>query len=342
MAMASLDLFARVALTSIPQARRRVRTGVADTTPTPIWRSFSACAIARKTVEAHVAITESTAPPYLTTLIAMSTGVHPDLVDDQPDAGQAARGQRPQERQSVGTLVTAGGGDLHPEHGPLAGRTDADRDERGHAHHPTTVPDLVVEGIERDVRMAARLEWAEAKGVGGQPVYDRVEAKHEGPARGEYYVGAGHSHPDASPTPSKTDCRQIAKFTVDPSLVCPHPVMIVVGGDPEDDWNLAVVAVVDGTIIEHLHDNAVPTLAPSAASSVAPQRTLESLTDYLPDYLPLQTATRRYPVEEWRAPQSTSRAWGMEPTLGFEPRTCCLRNSCSTAELCRPEGEYRP
>jgi hypothetical protein len=31
---------------------------------------------------------------------------------------------------------------------------------------------------------------------------------------------------------------------------------------------------------------------------------------------------------------------GVEPTLGFEPRTCCLRNSCSTAELCRPEREY--
>ena len=25
----------------------------------------------------------------------------------------------------------------------------------------------------------------------------------------------------------------------------------------------------------------------------------------------------------------------MEPTLGLEPRTCCLRNSCSTTELCR-------
>src|SRR5262245_41450121 len=25
----------------------------------------------------------------------------------------------------------------------------------------------------------------------------------------------------------------------------------------------------------------------------------------------------------------------LEPTLGFEPRTCCLRNSCSTTELCR-------
>jgi alkanesulfonate monooxygenase SsuD/methylene tetrahydromethanopterin reductase-like flavin-dependent oxidoreductase (luciferase family) len=32
---------------------------------------------------------------------------------------------------------------------------------------------------------------------------------------------------------------------------------------------------------------------------------------------------------------------GVEPTLGFEPRTCCLRNSCSTAELCRREREYR-
>src|SRR3954454_14144337 len=31
----------------------------------------------------------------------------------------------------------------------------------------------------------------------------------------------------------------------------------------------------------------------------------------------------------------------LEPTLGFEPRTCCLRNSCSTAELCRRAGEYR-
>ena len=39
-------------------------------------------------------------------------------------------------------------------------------------------------------------------------------------------------------------------------------------------------------------------------------------------------------------PNSRSKR-GVEPTLGFEPRTCCLRNSCSTAELCRPEHEYR-
>jgi hypothetical protein len=29
----------------------------------------------------------------------------------------------------------------------------------------------------------------------------------------------------------------------------------------------------------------------------------------------------------------------LEPTLGFEPRTCCLRNSCSTAELCRRDRD---
>ena len=31
----------------------------------------------------------------------------------------------------------------------------------------------------------------------------------------------------------------------------------------------------------------------------------------------------------------------VEPTLGLEPRTCCLRNSCSTTELCRRDREYR-
>ena len=30
---------------------------------------------------------------------------------------------------------------------------------------------------------------------------------------------------------------------------------------------------------------------------------------------------------------------GVEPTLGLEPRTCCLRNSCSTTELCRREAK---
>ena len=46
--------------------------------------------------------------------------------------------------------------------------------------------------------------------------------------------------------------------------------MIVVGGDPEGDWRLAVVAFVDGAIIELVDENAVVTVGPSAASSAAP------------------------------------------------------------------------
>ncbi len=38
----------------------------------------------------------------------------------------------------------------------------------------------------------------------------------------------------------------------------------------------------------------------------------------------------------WMVARDASFVLGkVEPTLGFEPRTCCLRNSCSTAELCR-------
>ena len=37
-------------------------------------------------------------------------------------------------------------------------------------------------------------------------------------------------------------------------------------------------------------------------------------------------------------PAGTCSCLEGEPTLGFEPRTCCLRNSCSTAELCRRGG----
>ncbi len=38
-------------------------------------------------------------------------------------------------------------------------------------------------------------------------------------------------------------------------------------------------------------------------------------------------------------PAGRLRFDSLEPTLGFEPRTCCLRNSCSTAELCRRAGD---
>ncbi len=34
--------------------------------------------------------------------------------------------------------------------------------------------------------------------------------------------------------------------------------------------------------------------------------------------------------------------FAMEPTVGFEPTTCCLRNSCSTTELGRRSHPAAP
>ena len=73
---------------------------------------------------------------------------------------------------------------------------------------------------------------------------------------GEYYIGEWHFHPYGSPKPSETDRRQIAEFAADHALMCPHPVMIVVGGDPVADWRLATVALVDGAIVELAEDAA--------------------------------------------------------------------------------------
>ena len=58
-------------------------------------------------------------------------------------------------------------------------------------------------------------------------------------------------------------------------------------------------------------------------------------TTFATTYPATQGGPRRTP--ETRNPPQLRRVscLPLEPTLGFEPRTCCLRNSCSTAELCR-------
>ena len=57
---------------------------------------------------------------------------------------------------------------------------------------------------------------------------------------GQYYVGEWHFHPYHSPNPSPTDRGQIKAFAADPSLACPRPVLIVVGGNPWDGPRLWV------------------------------------------------------------------------------------------------------
>jgi integrative and conjugative element protein (TIGR02256 family) len=65
------------------------------------------------------------------------------------------------------------------------------------------------------------------RGVAGLARRLRAEWKE-----GHYYVGEWHFHPSNSPEPSPTDRRQIADFAEDASLLCPRPVLMIVGGDP--------------------------------------------------------------------------------------------------------------
>ena len=49
----------------------------------------------------------------------------------------------------------------------------------------------------------------------------------------------------------------------------------------------------------------------------------------------LQRCGIRWPRDSQPQPAISERERELEPTRRFELRTCCLRNSCSTAELCR-------
>ena len=68
---------------------------------------------------------------------------------------------------------------------------------------------------------------------------------------GIYYVGEWHFHPFASAAPSDPDIRQTKRFAVDPHLVCPRPVLIIVGGNP-DDIATVTAGVMDEGSVRHL------------------------------------------------------------------------------------------
>ena len=61
--------------------------------------------------------------------------------------------------------------------------------------------------------------------------------------RGIYYVGEWHLHPSAAPDPSPMDIRQISEVSRDPDYRCPHPVLVVIGGNPQVEWSVAVQVI---------------------------------------------------------------------------------------------------
>lgn len=71
------------------------------------------------------------------------------------------------------------------------------------------------------------------RGVRGlQRKIDRLWRRNQG-----YYLGEWHFHPFGSPLPSPTDAGQMFEIAESEQYHCPEPVLLIIGGDPADEWS---------------------------------------------------------------------------------------------------------
>ncbi len=55
-----------------------------------------------------------------------------------------------------------------------------------------------------------------------------------------HYVGEWHFHPFAPPTPSQQDVRQMNYIAATGSYQCAEPILLIIGGDPDESWILRI------------------------------------------------------------------------------------------------------
>lgn len=70
--------------------------------------------------------------------------------------------------------------------------------------------------------------------------------------RRRYYLGEWHFHPYAEPNPSGTDIAQMKQNARDPCYNCPEPIMLIFGGDPNQEWSVRVFVCIRGSDILEL------------------------------------------------------------------------------------------
>jgi integrative and conjugative element protein (TIGR02256 family) len=56
--------------------------------------------------------------------------------------------------------------------------------------------------------------------------------------RRTYYLGEWHFHPRASPEASGQDRAQMMALAASREYACPEPVLLILGGDPRDSWDM--------------------------------------------------------------------------------------------------------
>jgi hypothetical protein len=53
-----------------------------------------------------------------------------------------------------------------------------------------------------------------------------------------FYIGEWHFHPFAAPDPSGTDISEMTEVSNDGGYKCPEPVLVILGGDPAEDFRI--------------------------------------------------------------------------------------------------------
>lgn len=60
--------------------------------------------------------------------------------------------------------------------------------------------------------------------------------------RKQYYLGEWHFHPFSTPIPSQTDVIQMEQIANSDLYQCPEPLLLIIGGNPVDQWDLKIYA----------------------------------------------------------------------------------------------------
>ncbi|HEY8270977.1 MAG TPA: Mov34/MPN/PAD-1 family protein [Pseudobdellovibrionaceae bacterium] len=82
---------------------------------------------------------------------------------------------------------------------------------------------------------------------GNQGLKDLLSGRFKDP--GYYYLGEWHFHPFSSPEPSGRDLSQIKDIATSALYKCPEPILLIIGGDPDEEWTVTANVFVAGNII---------------------------------------------------------------------------------------------
>ena len=75
-----------------------------------------------------------------------------------------------------------------------------------------------------------------------------------------YYLGEWHFHPYAAPAPSGDDSRQMRDIATSPDYHCPEPLLMILGGNPLDKWQLSAHVFVRNAVAQELHQQRTSSL----------------------------------------------------------------------------------